>query len=154
VTVEIHVPGADRLSLDHLVLDLNGTVTNRGRVIDGVGDRLRELNGSLRIHVASADTFGTAARVADQLGATLHRIALGEEKQALVEALGASHTVAIGNGANDALMLRRAALGIGVLGPEGTSTTVLLAADLVVGSIGIALALLTDPLALTATLRP
>jgi len=59
----------------------------------------------------------------------------------------------VGNGLNDAGLLRRAALGIAVLGPEGLSRLALLAAEVVVGSVVDALDLLLKPHRLRATLR-
>jgi soluble P-type ATPase len=61
--------------------------------------------------------------------------------------------VAIGNGRNDALMLKRAALGIAVVQTEGAATAALLAADLVTPGIIEVLDLLLHPDRLRATLR-
>jgi soluble P-type ATPase len=61
--------------------------------------------------------------------------------------------VAIGQGANDAGMLREAGLGICVLSPEGTAVETLMNADLVASSIFEALELLEKPLRIVATLR-
>jgi soluble P-type ATPase len=51
-------------------------------------------------------------------------------------------------------MLGEAALGIAVVGPEGAASASLAAADVVCGSILVALDLLLEPRALAATLRP
>ena len=61
--------------------------------------------------------------------------------------------VAIGQGANDALMLKEAALGICVMSDEGTAVAALTAADLVVADIVKAFELLEKPARLMATLR-
>jgi soluble P-type ATPase len=61
--------------------------------------------------------------------------------------------VAIGQGANDAGMLEAAELGIGVLSPEGLAVETLLAADLVVPDIFLALDLFEKPLRIVASLR-
>jgi soluble P-type ATPase len=61
--------------------------------------------------------------------------------------------VAIGNGANDALMLEHAALGILVMGGEGAAVEALLRARVVVTDICEALDLLLFPKRLIATLR-
>jgi soluble P-type ATPase len=61
--------------------------------------------------------------------------------------------VAIGNGRNDVNMLAEAALGIAVMGPEGTSSEAVRAADVVVMSINEALDVLLHPERLKATLR-
>jgi P-type E1-E2 ATPase len=154
MTVHIPLPGDADLSLDHLVLDVNGTLTDRGEPIAGVAEALAALRERLDIHLLSADTFGTAGALADRLGAAFRRVADGGDKRRYVEALGATRCVAVGNGRNDAPMLRCAVLGIAVLGPEGANARAAAAADVLVRSIGDALALLLEPRALTATLRP
>ncbi|MDP2299385.1 MAG: ATPase P, partial [Actinomycetota bacterium] len=83
----------------------------------------------------------------------IERGAEGEQKRDLLRELGAERTVAIGNGANDALMLGEAAVGIVVIGAEGAAAGAVRAADVVVTDIGDALALLSDPRRLVATLR-
>jgi len=135
------------------VLDLNGTLTNRGELIEGVTERLARLGARLEVHVLSADTFGTLATVTADLGARVHAVATGEEKARQVAALGADRCAAIGNGANDAAMLDAAALGIAVVGPEGAAASAVRSADVVCASILDALDLLLDERALVATLR-
>lgn len=148
------MPGRADLWLDFLLLDVNGTLTERGRLIDGVLGRIDELRSVLEIRLLSADTFGTLDDVARQLdGLPVDRIVSGEDKAALAAKLGAKHCVAIGNGANDELMLRTVALGFVVLGREGASPRTIAAADVVTPSIADALDLLREPNALTATLR-
>lgn len=149
----VDVPGGEQLNLHHLVLDLNGTLTNRGELIAGVAGAIERLRGMLELHLLTADTFGRGQDVAGELGVTARRIRTGVEKASVVEALGASSVVAIGNGRNDVSMLRAAALGIAVLGPEGTAVSALIAADIACRSILEALDLLLDPIALSATLR-
>jgi soluble P-type ATPase len=70
-----------------------------------------------------------------------------------VRQLGGQATVTIGNGRNDRMMLEQAALGIAVLGEEGTATAAILAADVVVRDVFSALELLRNPRRLVATLR-
>jgi P-type E1-E2 ATPase len=76
-----------------------------------------------------------------------------EQKSKYVQQLGAGTVVAIGQGANDAEMLRSAALGICVLSSEGTAVETLLGADLTVADIYEALEILEKPLRIVATLR-
>ena len=61
--------------------------------------------------------------------------------------------IAIGQGANDAAMLKEAVLGICVMSQEGAATETLLSADIVVPNIFIAFDLLDKPLRIVATLR-
>ena len=104
----------------------------------------------------TADTHGTAHALGERLGIDVHVITGSWEagdKLELVQDLGADAVVAIGNGSNDALMLRSAAVGVCVIGPEGASRATLEAADIVVTDIRDALALLADPRRMLATLR-
>lgn len=151
----LDIPGQGVLELEHLVLDLNGTIALDGEVLVGVPQRLTALSESLAVYLVTADTRGQAAAVAEQLGVELVLVTPGEEaeqKRALVKRLGAERVVAIGNGANDATMLQTAALGIAALGPEGLAGEALRAAD-VVASVHDALDLLLHPKRLVATLR-
>lgn len=147
------VPGAASLEIEHLVLDLNGTVSDRGAIIEGVGERLERLSRDLEIHLVTADTRGTAGRLAATLPVSVARIATGADKADLVQRLGAGRTAAIGNGRNDVAMLRLAVLGIAIMGPEGAAAETLQAADLACRSIVDALELLIDERAVGSTLR-
>ena len=153
MTLLIEIPGLEPLELDYLVLDVNGTLSDRGSLLGGVDERIASLRRDLEPMLLSADTFGTAASIAASLGVTATRAAGADEKLAALHQLGASRCVAIGNGANDASMLAEAALGIAVIGPEGASTAAVRAADVVCRSIIEALDLLREPKALAATLR-
>ena len=154
--LELNTPGLGTLTLEHLVLDLNGTIALDGQVLPGVAERLAELSPNLSIYLLSADTLGRGAETAANLGVELVKVRAGagsSVKRQFVEGLGASHVAAIGNGANDAGMLDAAALGIAVIGGEGLALTCLTAADVVVASIQGALDLLLHPQRLVATLR-
>ena len=41
------IPGGDSFELDHLLLDVNGTIANRARLIDGVDDRIARIREQL-----------------------------------------------------------------------------------------------------------
>lgn len=158
--MELAIPGRGLHEIRHLVLDVNGTVAVGGELIDQVPERLAELQkAGLVVHWITADTRGRQAGLDREMGFPAQRLSVqagldeGEQKAAFVESLGAKQVIAIGNGTNDAPMLRSAAIGIAVLGPEGLSTAAILASDLVVASIHEALDLLVDPARLVATLR-
>jgi P-type E1-E2 ATPase len=154
MTLRVDVPGHEPLSLEHLVLDVNGTLANRGELIEGVAERLAAVTGILQVHLLSADTFGTLQAIAARLGARETPIATGDDKLRFVHELGAARCAAVGNGANDTAMLKAAALGIAVVGPEGAAGSALAAANVACTSILDALDLLLDERALVATLRP
>jgi len=154
--LEVSIPGFGSLRLRHLVLDYNGTLAVDGTMLPGVGKRLRALSRVLEIHVVTADTFGTARRALSRLPCTVTLLAQGAQdraKRAYVERLGAGRTVCIGNGRNDRLMLRVAALAIAVIEKEGGAASALSAADVVARGITDALDLLKKPRRLVASLR-
>ncbi len=153
MTLAIPIPGGEDLRLDHLMLDVNGTLTSRGALLDGVTARVARLLPVVDVHLVSADTFGTLESIAEMLDAHGVRAGSGEDKLRKLDELGRQRTAVIGNGANDVLVLEGAALGIAVIGPEGASSAALRAADVVCASIVDALDLLLEPRALTATLR-
>ena len=154
--LEIEIPGFKRLFLTNLVLDYNGTLACDGKVITGVGERLELLSDRLQVHVLTADTFGSAREELAKLSCRVSVISpetQAEAKGDYIGNLGPEECVAVGNGRNDRIMLKRAALGIALLQAEGASVEALLAADIVSRSILDALDLLLYPLRLTATLR-
>jgi soluble P-type ATPase len=155
--IEVDVPGWVCLRLEHLVLDVNGTLAMDGGLIPAVADRLEALGRQVDCHLISADTYGRLDAIAADLGVRAVRLDRGVpeavQKAAFVRSLGAARVVAVGNGANDIAMLREAALGIAVLGPEGLAMAALNAADVLTGSIEDALDLLLKPQRLVATLR-
>jgi soluble P-type ATPase len=154
--LDLMIPGFGRLELTDAVCDYNGTLAADGLLIDGVHERIQRLSSELRVHVVTADTFGSAATQLQRLPCAL--VILDAENQAeakrdFVQSLSAAHVVAIGNGRNDRMMLEAAALGIAVCGAEGAAAQALQAGDIVVGRIVDALDLLLHPKRLMATLR-
>ena len=154
--LEINIPGAKTLLLTHLILDYNGTLAGDGSLLEGVAERLAILAQHLEIYIVTADTFGSVrAQVADlpvQLAVMLPENQ-AQAKAAYIDTLGAAASAAIGNGRNDSLMLKKAALGIAVVQTEGAATAALLAADVVTPGIIEALDLLLHADRLRATLR-
>jgi len=154
--LETIIPGHKTLLLSYLVLDYNGTIACDGRLINGVRERLEELSKSLSIHILTADTFGSVQK--EMTGIPCEVVVIGKENQTQAKAeyvrqLGLQKTVSVGNGRNDALMLKETVLGIAVIQEEGGAVETLLAADIVTHSVLVALDLLLNPLRLTATLR-
>lgn len=156
VMVKVEIPSYGNLQLEHLVLDYNGTLAEDGQLLRGVAERLVALSTHLSIHILTADTFGLAQEACRPLPVTLKIVpaeAGARAKEEFVLALGPEKVVAIGNGRNDVAMLRRAALGLAVLGPEGAAGETIAAAKIVVKDIRQGLDLLLHPKRLVATLR-
>ena len=154
--LEIDMPGGKILRLSHLILDYNGTIAMDGSLLAGVAVRLEMLAHKMDIHIITADTFGSVRSQVAGLPVQLAVIGLKNQDQAkadYLDALGASNSVTLGNGRNDSLMLKQAALGLAVVQSEGAATAALLAADVVTPGIIEALDLLLYPDRLRATLR-
>jgi len=155
--IAIDIPGRGNYRLSHLVLDVNGTIACDGELIPGVADRIEKLRSSVEVHLLTADTYGKQNAIDAELGLQGVRLEANgseaEQKADFVSLLGSAGVVAIGNGANDALMLEAAAIGIAVLGREGLSVAACQNADILVADILNALDLLLHPRRLVATLR-
>jgi soluble P-type ATPase len=154
--ITLDIPGYGQFLLKHLVLDYNGTLARDGILLSGVKESLNQLSKSIEIHVITADTFGEARAGLEEVNCDLSILPKESQdtgKQEFVKQLGSASAVCIGNGRNDRLMLKEAALGIAVILEEGAAAETLLAADVVCTSIHAACELLTNPLRLVATLR-
>jgi len=154
--IEIVIPGFGILRLEYLVLDYNGTIAVDGQPVQGVKERLIALARHVEIHVLTADTFGGVEKKLSDIPCKIHILpveAQDKGKMEYVDRLGADRAVCIGNGRNDVIMLKKAALGIAVLQDEGAVASAVLSADIVVTDILFALDLITNHMRLTATLR-
>jgi len=154
--IELTIPGRGPLRLEHLVTDVNGTLAIDGLLIDGLAKRLTSLRDRLEIHMLTADTHSRQSTIDEVLKLKATRVQPGDEartKAEFVRTLGAERVVAIGQGANDAGMLKEAALGICVMSKEGVATEALFCADLLIPDIFAALDLLDKPVRIIASLR-
>ena len=154
--IEIAIPGHGICKFEHLVLDLNGTISLDGNIIEGVLKKLKLLRKLVDIVLVTADTRGRAQELEKSLSIKIYKVDPGGEqvqKLKLVQKLGSGTTVSIGNGSNDASMLKESILGICVIGPEGASYEAVTSCDVMVPDINVALDLLIKPERLIATLR-
>ena len=154
--IAIEIPGSINLQISHLVLDYNGTLALDGELLDGVAARMKRLAAHVQVHVITADTHSTVKMKLAGLPCLLHIIGQTDQdrqKDAYVRSLGAEKVAAIGNGRNDGLMLKNAALGCALVQEEGASVAAILLADIVCTDILDAFDLLRTPSRIKATLR-
>ena len=135
VTIRREILGARPLELDHLLLDVNGTIANRAHLIEGVEERIGRIRDQLEVHLLSADTLHNLDETAARLGVAATRVTNGTEKRDYAVELGPERCAAVGNGINDVPMLEAVRLGIVVVGPEGAGGPTVRAADVVCASI-------------------
>lgn len=154
--ISIPFPNREPLIIEHLVCDVNGTLALDGNLIEGVAEVIARLSQQVQVHLVTANTHGRQGEIDARLGVHAEVLTPGQEaeqKAAYVRRLGAGSVAALGQGANDRLMLSEAAVGIAVMCAEGLAVPTLLAADLVVSDTLSGLELLEHPLRITATLR-
>ena len=154
--ITIEIPGYRTLCLQNLLLDYNGTIALDGEIPEPVRKQLRRLSEEVDIYVLTADTHETATKMCADLPVTIRTFPTGaamQEKHRILRELGDDSCAAMGNGRNDLLMCRDAALSVAVIGPEGAHGRLLSDADVCVTSINDGLDLLLKPKRLIASLR-
>lgn len=154
--IQFTIPGFKSLQIHHIVFDFNGTLGLDGMLLPGIEEKLNQLAQHATIHVVTADTHGTVCQQLSNINCEI--VVIGPNNQDLLKAdylknLGSESSIAIGNGRNDKLMLKKAALGIVVMGYEGVAVETIMAADVAVKDINQALELILNPNRLVATLR-
>ncbi len=152
----IEIPGYGVMNIENIVCDYNGTVALDGKMLAVAKDLLTELSSSFRVHIVTADTFGSVKKEIEGLGFVLKILQSGdhtEEKATYVQSLKAERCIAIGNGNNDKRMLETAAIGVAVIGKEGCAADAMRSANIVCNDIGDALSMLLKRRRLVATLR-
>lgn len=92
MTLSVFHPGLADLRLEHLLLDANGTLTNRGALITNLASKFERRRGQLDIRLVSADVFGTLDSIAELLRVGAVRAGSGEDKLRVV-VLTAGHAV-------------------------------------------------------------
>jgi soluble P-type ATPase len=154
--IRVDIPGWGNIEIENLVFDLNGTIATDGKISSEVKEKINSLSDKVKIYILTADTQGTASEETSDMGVELLKVSEKESTEVrlrVLESLDPTKTVAVGNGNNDHLILKGAALGIAVLGEEGMSVSSMKNADIVVKNISDALDLFLKPKRLIATLR-
>ena len=151
----IDVPGRDVLEIDHVLMDYNGTIAFDGTLVPGAAELICELARHAHVAVLTADTYGSVNAQCDPLGVevvTFPRAGAAQFKQRYAQELD-GQVACLGNGFNDVGMFEQADLRIAVLDGEGVYAGLLAHADILARNAVEALALLTHPDRIRATLR-
>ena len=154
--ITINAPGWGNMDVENIILDLNGTIATDGKIPPEVKEKIEVLSEKVKIYILTTDTQGTANEEIQDMPVELVKITEEETKRGkfqFIKNLDLERTVAIGNGSNDEIILKEAALGIAVLGDEGMSVSAMKNADIVVKNISDSLDLFLKPKRLIATLR-
>ncbi len=159
--IHVEIPGHRTLHLQKLVTDYSGTISCGGAAAREVKELLVQAAESLEVVVLTSDTFQTVQRELEPLPVRIHILEGNHhdrQKQEFVTTqTDPAHVVALGNGANDRLMLdvvkEAGGLAIAVDNGEGCAIEAMNAASVFITGAANALQLLLDTRRLTATLR-
>lgn len=155
---KISIPKFGTFNIENIVFDVNGTIQFQGQITKQIIIKIRELKKIYNIYLISSDTRGNLKDIAKKLEVNYIKIKTdnisdAEAKNIELVKLGKERTVTIGNGNNDALMLKNAFLGILIMGSEGASGKSLMNADVIFTNPVEAIDFLLDDKAMIATLR-
>jgi len=154
--LKLEIPGRGVFEFKNIVFDLNGTLSVDGKIHLKVKDKINLLAKKAKIYVLTADTRGQANQTLGKLNAEIALLSgddTSRQKAEFIQAIGPKRTVAIGNGYNDHLMVKEAALGLCIIGKEGASAETVKRSDVVLQDVLDALDFLLRPLRSKATLR-
>lgn len=149
------VPGVGALELTTIILDLNGTLTVRGKIVEGVHERLATLKSmGFRIVFFTGNTRGNADELAKELGIEWVLAETGKAKRDAALKMDPLSCVSIGNGLIDLELMKVVKLGITITGQaEGYHVATLMSSQMGLPTIVDALDFLIDPPTLVAGLR-
>ena len=153
--IAIQRPGQEPLEIEFILLDFEGTLASDRRIHPKAKDKINLLSKRTKIYILTKGERELVEEVLKKVRAEVIYLKEGEASQRkldLLRELGATKTVAIGNGVDDVSMIEEAGLGICVMGREGTSAEAMKKADVVVTDILDALNFLLKPLRQKATL--
>lgn len=148
------IPGAGDLEIKTLILDLNGTLSVGGNIVNGVHERIRTLKkNGFHIVLFTGNTRGDADNIADELGIDWMQAKSAEDKRKLAEKMDPKTCASIGNGLIDLELMQTVKLRILTLQAEGIHVKTLQDSDILVPTINDALDLFIDENRMIATLR-
>jgi soluble P-type ATPase len=153
--IPIQRPGQEPLEVNFILLDFEGTLASDRRVHPKAKDKINLLSKRVKIYILTKEEKERVEEVLRKVQAEVVYLTEGESSQKkldLLRRLGATGTVAVGNGVDDRTMLEEAGLGICVIGKEGASSEAVKNADAVFTDILDALDFLLKPLRQRATL--
>jgi soluble P-type ATPase len=153
--IHIQRPGQESLEIDFILIDFEEAFASDRRVHPKAKDKVNLLAKRAKIYILTKEERECVEEVLKKVRAEIVYLTEGEssqEKLGLLRELGATRTVAVGNGADDGPMLEEAAFGLCVIGKAGASSETVKNADVVFTDILDALDFLLKPLRQRATL--
>lgn len=152
--MKYNIPEVGFIEINTIVLDLNGTLAVKGKIVEGVRSRIAKLKDmGINIVLFTGDQRGNAENLCNELGIDLKKAVSEKEKEQFFLELDIEKAAAIGNARIDIGKFEHAKLSIATLQAEGIHTGILQHVDIIVPSINDALDLFIDSNSLEATMR-
>lgn len=140
--------------INTIILDLNGTLSVKGKVPKGVLPRIKKLKKlNYKLILFTGDQRGTAKAICKKLNIDYKITKTSKDKEREIKKLKPSTCAAIGNARIDISTFKLSKIAIATLQAEGIHTKVLKHIDLLVPTITEALDLFIDLDSMIATLK-
>ncbi len=152
--MKYNISGVGEIEINTIVMDLNGTLAIRGKVIKGVKEKLSKLKGKgFKLILVSSDQRDNAEQIAKELEIEFYAAKTLEEKAEFMQSLNPENITAIGNAQVDIGLFSNAKLSIATLQAEGIHAEIIKHVDIIVPSIIDALNLLLDEDTVASTMK-
>jgi soluble P-type ATPase len=142
-------PGRTHLEIEFILLNFEGTLATDRRIHPKAKDKLNLLSKRTNIYILTKGEQEAIPEILKKVKAEVVYFEEGEVSQGkldLLRQLGATKTVAIGNGVDDVPMIEEAGLGICIIDVEGASGEAIKKADVIFTNILDALDFLLKPM--------
>jgi len=153
--ISIERPGQGNLEIEFILIDFEGTLASDRRVHPKAKDKINLLSKRTKIYILAKEEKECVEEALKKVKAEIIYLMEGKSSRQKLDVLlqlGATRTVAIGNGMDDAPMIEEAGFSICVMSKEGTFSEVMKKANVVFMNILDALDFLLKPLRQKATL--
>ncbi len=152
--MKFNIPELGELEIKNIILDLNGTLGNYGKVKQTTKDLLLKLKQEgYNLILISGDIRGNAADLAKELNLELLIGKNSKEKAIQAKKFDKNKTASIGNARIDIGTFENSVLSIATLQNEGIHTGIIKYVDIIVTDIDDALRLFLNKKALEGTMR-
>jgi len=148
------IQNRETLDIKTIILDLNGTLSVRGKIVFGAAKRIKKLEKlGYKIVLFTGNQRGNADKLCKKLKINYKICKTQEEKEKEILKLEPAHCAAIGNARIDVGMFKHAKLSILTLQKEGIHIETITYINIIVPSINDALDLFIDKDSLIATMK-
>ncbi len=148
------IPNREKIEIKTILLDLNGTLSVKGKIISGAVKKIKKLEKiGYNIILLTGNQRGNADKLCKKLGIEYKICKNQKEKEKAILNLEPEHCASIGNSRIDIETFKHAKISILTLQKEGIHIDVIPFADIIVPSVVDALDLFIDKDSLIATMK-